>query len=241
MKKQYNSATTNDMPLDRYSDSIVKVEKTKQQKNKISPIGKNTKEKNSKKSTVKVKLKSTNADLKEIEKINENNLMNFSTRSKRNKVIVIVLSVLLALSIVGFVIYGVLSRLENNCFLTVHGTADAVFVVEGKEIDKLRTPANVTGDRNWEVDILVKIRSAGTYDVKFKIEAYQNGELMTNTLAHNENSALFQYDNDGYYYGIKKIEGEQTIQLCKGVKFDSQYEGSLNVDNLKIKIDIYIE
>lgn len=242
MKKVYNQATKSDMPLD---SSVISSTPTapKSTKAKINVIGKKSSSKsstNAKTPTGSIKktsvLKSNSIELQDLEKLNDDNLKKFTFRKRRNRVVIIILSVLLVVAIASIIIYSTISKLENNCFLEVEGDASATYVIDGKELEKFRTPSNLQGNRILEFDTDIKIESSGSYYVHFQILCYQNGELLDNTLIYNPNLALFELGLDGCYYSRDVISGDQTIDLCQGVVLDMEYEHSLNVNNFTMKI-----
>lgn len=260
MKKVYNQATKSDMPLD---SSVISSTPTapKTTKSKINVIGKKTgtsksatssksaTTKNStaskssstsktqtsstKKSSV---LKSNSIELQDLEKLNDDNLKKLTFRTKRNRVVIITLALLLVIAIASIIIYSTISKLENNCFLEVRGDASATYVIDGKELEKFRTPSNLQGNRILEFDTDIKIESSGSYYVHFQILCYQNEVLLNNTLVYNPNLELFELGLDGCYYSREMISGNQTVDLCQGVVLDMQYEHSLTVDNFTMKI-----
>ena len=187
------------------------------------------------------KLSSNAPDLQDLEKLNEENLKKFSFRARRNRVLIIVLAIALGMAIVSVVTFSMMSRLENNCFLHVQGDAAATYIIDGKEMDKFRTPSNLQGNRILQFNADIRIESGGEYYVKFKIDCYQNDTLMQNTLVYEPNLELFELNNDGYYYSFDKISGNQTVRLCQGVSLDLIYENSLDVDSFRMEMFVIFE
>lgn len=190
---------------------------------------------------LRTKLTNSDSEISDLEKLNEENIKSYRFKSKRNKVLIAVLSVLLAITIVSIVTYLTISRLKTNCNFYAHGDASVVFVIDGTEMDEFRTPSNLQGNRILKLDIKVKIESSGYYNVKFIPKCYQKGVLMNNTLIYEQNFDLFYEGGDGYYYSINPISGDQTIRLCQGVILDYEYEHTLNVDNFRMDFDVYFE
>lgn len=188
---------------------------------------------------LRTKLTNKDSDFSDLEKLNEANLKTYRFKSKRNRVIIVVLSFLLVLSILALVILLTISKLKSNCYLYVHGNADAVCIVNGQEMEKFRTPSNLQGNSILEVDIDLQINSNGLYDIKFTPMCYQKGVLLQNTLIYEHNTELFRYGDDGYYYSIRPIRGGQIIDLCGGIILDYEYKDSLNADNFLLEFNVY--
>lgn len=267
MKKEYNRMTTTDMPLDSSFTPQVEVVKDKKittAKSKINAIGKSTtnKAKSGGKTTIKqtgkqhtsksnktvqtedkklrTKLTKSDVELTDLEKLNEENIKQFRFKSKRNKVVIVLLSIMLAISITAISIYLVITRLETNCNMYAHGAA-ATFIVDGEEMDKFRAPANLQGARVLLLDINVRIEEAGNFHIYFTPKAFQKGVEMDNVLIYEHNYDLFFDGGDGCYYSKNQIAGNQTIKLCAGIILDNAYENTLNVDNFRLDFHVYFE
>lgn len=265
MKKDYNRMTTSDMPLESSLSSVVDVTKPKATKPKINAIGKTTATKSKNQITTKTSTKSTPQNSKttkveksdvaqvnktkgskakettattDLEKLNEENIKTFSYNSKRSKVVIAILATLLVVAIAVIAVYIAILKMDANCFLSVTG-GKAVFIVNGEEMSKFRTPADLQGNRTLAVNIDLRIEESGDFDVKFKIDAYQNGVLLENTLAYWHGNQFFEGE-DGYYYSKSTIAGGQLIDLCEGVCFDMIYENTLNADNFKLNFNVEI-
>lgn len=256
MKKDYNRMTTSDMPLDSSFTPQVEVVKEKKttSKPKINAIGKSTANKTKKaresqqpakqaKVDKKLRTQLTNSasELDDLEKLNEENLKSYRFKSKRNKVVIILLSVLLVIAIAAISIYLAIARLETNCNMYVHGGYSATAIVDGEELTVFRAPSNLQGNRILRLDIKLRLDEGGEYNIKFIPQCYQKGVLIDNTLIYEHNTDLFYEGGDGYYYSKIAIEGNQTIQLCGGVILDYYYENSLNIDNFRLDFHIYLE
>lgn len=253
MKKDYNRVVVSDMPIDTSFTPPVeaKTQKEIKTKPKINVIGKqNKKETNNKStkkdassSTKKLRTQLTNADaeLDDLERLNEENIKVYRFKNKRNKVVIAILSVLLVITIATITTLIVITKLKANCNFYVKGDADASFIINGEEMREFRSPSNLQGNRIFEIDIDVKIKSGGYYYVKFIPKCYQKGVEMKNTLIYEANIELFYEGGDGYYYSSAPIQGGQTISLCDGIILDYDYEDSLNVDNFKLDFYVYFE
>ena len=257
MRKDYNKITTSDIPLDAsFAPSVAEKPKPKTTtKPKINAIGKSTankvKQQTSKTSTKpkkpteenkvsKTKITSKTADLSDLEKMNEENLKSFRFKSKRNKVVIVLLSIMLAISITVIAVYMVVSKLETNCNMYVHDGVNATFYVEGHEMDKFRTPADLQAGRTLMLDIKLKIKESGRFKISFTVQTYHKGVLMPNRGVF-EHGALFDDGLDGYYYSSGIIEGNQTIHLCNGIVIDEMYESSLNANNFRLDFHVYFQ
>lgn len=269
MKKEYNRMTTTDMPLDSSFTPQVEVVKDKKSttaKPKINAIGKSTTNrangvktstkqpsKQPAKQTAKkkvdgakdekklrTKLTKSDVELTDLEKLNEENIKQFKFKAKRNKVVIVLLSVMLAISIVAISLYLVITKLETNCNMYAHG-ASATFIVDGEEMDKFRAPANLQGNRVLLLNIEIRIEEAGQFNIYFTPKGFQKGEEMNNVLIYEHNTDLFYDGGDGCFYSKSKISGSQTIKLCGGIILDNAYEHSLNVDNFRLDFHVYFE
>ena len=263
MKRDYNRDVMSDMPVDSsFTPQTQKKTTTRTStKPKINAIGtqkrttksttasKTTKKSTSSKDTTtgkkeeKLRTKLTNSEdqLNDLEKLNEESIKTYRFKSKRNRVFIILLSVLLAIAIVSIAVVLSISKLKTNCNMFLHGNVEAVFIVDGQELDEFRSPSNLQGNRIFKVNIDIEIQSGGEYNIKFIPKCYQKGVLMENTLIYEHNTTLFKEDTDGYYVSINPIKGGQTINLCGGIILDYYYENSLNVDNFKLDFHVYFE
>ena len=254
MKKDYNKATTSDIPMDDSFTPEIKETKPKTTsstttKAKINAIGKKAKTQIAKKAVstkektkgLRTKLNSSSVEMSDLEKLNEDNIRTYSYRSRRNKVIIALLSVVLAITIAVVSIFAIVGRLKTNCNMILHGNVNASYIIDDMEIDEFRTPSSLQGNRILKINIEINIRSGGTYNVKFIPLCYQKGVLMGNTLIYEPNYALFEEGGDGYYYSKSPISGNQVISLCGGIILDYYYETSLNADNFKLDFHTYFE
>ena len=213
----------------------------------MNSIDKNTKankiadKKGKKEKSLRTTLKSDSIDLVELEQLNEQNLRNFRARSKRNRAIIIVLTVLLVAVIITIGVLLGIAKVTNNCFLYISGDGKAVHVVDDNELSRFRTPGEITGNRLLEIDLDLKIESSGSYNVRFTIQLFKDGQELENTIIYEPNRTLFSAGNDGYYYSKSPISGQQTINLCEGVLIDYRYENILNVNNFRMEVHTYLE
>lgn len=214
---------------------------------KTTPKTSTTKTSSSKSTTAKEsesrlrsKLTKTDVGLTDLEKLNEENIKQFRFQSKRNKVVIVVLSVLLAITITAIVVYTAIAKLENNCALYVHGV-QATFIVDGEEIDQFRAPTNLQGDSRFIFECKIRIEESGQFNVRFNAIGFQKNEKMNNTGCYLYNTELFFDGEDGYYYSLNSISGNQTILLCQGVVLNRAYQNTLNVDNFRLEfhVDFY--
>lgn len=190
---------------------------------------------------LRTKLTNSDSEITDLEKLNEENIKSYRFKSKRNKVIIAILSVLLAITIISIVAYMAISKLKTNCNFYIHGDVSAEFIIDGEKMDEFRSPSNLQGNRILKINIEVNIKSSGYYKVKFIPKCYQKNVLMKNTLIYEQNVNLFYEGGDGYYYSINPIAGDQKILLCQGIILDHDYENSLNVDNFRLDFDVYFE
>ncbi len=183
----------------------------------------------------KTVLTSTSIDMDDLVLLNEQNIRQYRFRSRRNKVIISVLIVLLVATVTAISIYATVTRLENNCWLYVEG-ARAEYIVDGKERDRFRTPQSVTGNKSYVLDVDLKIRS-GSYNVKFKVEIFQDELLLENTLLDYDQD-YFRKGNDGYYYSIEEMSGQ--FGLFDQVIIDPAYEDTLTIANFRMEVHTYL-
>lgn len=267
MKKDYNRDVVSDMPVDASftPPAEVKTQKrTTTTKTKINAIGtqkrtttktvttttkkasSSAKSKNDNAGTaseakLRTKLKSASAEISDLEKLNESNIKAYRFKSKRNKVVIALLSVVLAITIITVATIVIIAKLKANCNFYIHGDANAVVYVDGQQLNEFRSPSNLQGNRIFKMDIELSIKSSGQYNITFVPKCYQKNVLMENTLIYEHNTELFKENADGSYSSIQPISGKQTIYLCGGVILDYYYQNTLNVDNFKLDFHIYIE
>lgn len=258
MRKEYNQFTKSDIPLDASltSSSVTKAPEKKTTKPKINAIGSSKKSSSStiksnnkktiKKGEIRKKISQSSVDLDDLEKLNEENIKTHRYRAKRNQVYVVILSVLLVLAISVIAIYLVLTNVEENAFLYIHGDVEAVYCIDGNEMSKFSTPANIQGYSIFEVDIGVNVKSAGKYKIQFAVKCYLNNELMDNVLAYYLNSTDFKYDNlTDFYVGkndkVFEFNGGESLNLCKGIIIDEQYKNLVTKENFKMEVHTYFE
>lgn len=207
----------------------------------VEPNKHETKQSAPKEKKVKDRLKSDNVTMEDLETINENNLKKYRSRSMRNKVVIVSLAILLLAAIATIIVILNIKRLQNNCVLNVRGNVDAEFIVDGKKLNKFRSPVGIQGNRVYMIDTDIKINSTGTFNVYFTIEAYRANELMQNTFAYSFNHDLFYQQSNGKYTCIAPITGGQTINLFEGIVLDDAYADSLTTENFRLEVNIYFE
>lgn len=254
MKKVYNKYSTSDIPLDASLDlssgPTPKTNTAPKKKATIQAIGtkaktvKNTKAaqaSSASKGNVRKKIAKDSIDLKELEKLNEESIKSHSFRSKRNQVIIVVLSLLLVLAIAFIIIFAIVTKVENNCFLTTEG-AQASYVVNGEELSEFRAPGNIRGDCILEVFIDLKIQESGNFNVKYTVKCYYNDTLLNNVVVYEPNTSEngFTYKSDGYYHSKSPIGGNSTVRLCQGVALN-EFDIDLNDKNFRLEVHTYLE
>jgi len=193
------------------------------------------------KSKLRSKLKKDSLEEVDLEKLNEESIKTRSFRTRRNRMIIIVLSVLLAVAIAVISLYAGIAILEPNCFTYVYGDGAAVYIINGRELESFRAPKTIRDNRVYSFNAKLKIESSGLYNVKYTIEVYRAGYLVENTAVYKYNVELFYKGADGYYYSHKPIQGKQTIELCKGVDIRTQAGMRVNDANFEMKIHTHLE
>ena len=229
--------------MSKYEEKLAKLAREKiEQENNGTDKKSDANLSDRKSSSLKTKLNSDSVELMELEELSEQGIKNYRSRNTRNKALIAVLAILLLISVVTISILLVTTFFQNNAFLYVHGGVDAVYVVDGKEIDKFRTPTEIQGNRCLDIDILVKLRQKGTYTVKYAIEVYQGETRLQNVIARNYDKRFTEEEN-GIYSSDSPIEFDynDTITICDGILLDAQYEDTLNIDNFRMEIHIYFE
>ena len=241
MKKVYSEADKTDMSMENVKKTTTKTTTAKSgetQKAKISVISSNKSNKSKKSSASKSNLRSRlKSDSVDLEKLNEQNLKARGFRGRRNQFIIVILSILLAISIAVIAVYISVSKIENNCFLRAGGDAAATYFVAGKEMDEFRAPAAIQGYRVLKLDIDLKIESAGSYIVEFTVEVYQGSLMLGGVQLTGVNTNIFALAPDGVTYrAMSPVSGGQVIRLFNGIAINSQYEKSLNDSNFKLEV-----
>lgn len=180
-------------------------------------------------------------ELEELDTANKDVIIKQKNNSKRNKTFIWLLIILIGISMGAIAIYVSLNYLNDNCRLYIRGEVNAVYIVDGEEQDRFRTPGGLTGNVIYNFNLDIKITSSGSYNVKFLIELYQDDDLLENIIVYNPNRTLFRSGDDGYYYSKIPINGRQTIHLCQGVVIDQMYKNTLNESNFKMVITTYFD
>lgn len=245
MKKVYSEADKTDMSMENVKKTTTKTTTAKStgtQKAKISVISSKNSSKSKKSSTSKSnlrsRLKSDSVDMVDLEKLNEENLKSRGFRGRRNQFIIIILSILLAISIAVIAIFISVSKIENNCFLRVSGDASATYIVDGKEMSEFRAPAAIQGYRVLKLDVDLKIESGDSYIVEFVVEVYQGSLMLGGVQLTGVNTNVFAVAPDGVTYrSMKPVSGNQVLQLFTGIAIESQYETTLNESNFKLEVN----
>ena len=249
MKKVYSEADKTDMSMENVKKTTTKTTTAKStgtQKAKISVISsknsskskKSSTSKNANKSNLRSRLKSDSVDMVDLEKLNEENLKSRGFRGRRNQFIIIILSILLAISIAVIAVFISVSRIENNCFLRVSGDASATYIVDGKEMSEFRAPAAIQGYRVLKLDVDLKIESGDSYIVEFVVEVYQGSLMLGGVQLTGVNTNVFALAPDGVTYrSMKPVSGNQVLQLFTGIAIESQYEKTLNESNFKLEVN----
>ena len=247
MKKVYSEADKTDMSMENDKKTTTRSTKTSAskstgtQKAKISVItSKNTgksKKSSTSKSNLRSRLKSDSVDMVDLEKLNEENLKSRGFRGRRNQFIIIILSILLAISIAVIAVFISVSRIENNCFLRVSGDASASYLVDGKELSEFRAPATIQGYRVLRLDVDLQIESDGEYFIEFVVEVYQGSLMLSGVQLTGVNTNIFALAPDGMTYkSMTSISGNQVLNMFTGVAINSQYEKTLNDSNFKLEV-----
>ena len=243
MKKPYNRNTFTDTPMDASLNlSSNNLEDLKQaSKQKINAIGK--------KANSKLKPQKVEEEIIEEQEIEEEvfddgmddlEKLNEETLHRRNRVIIVLLSIFLALSVAAVAIYMVIVKLQTNCNMYVYG-ANASYIINGRYTDEFRAPAGIEGNRILKLDIKLKIRESGDFKIRFTPKCYKKGVRLDNILIFDCNFDLFYEGGDGYWYSYDTIEGRQTITLCAGVILDGDYDNNLTTDNFRLDFYTYLE
>ena len=250
MKKiDYNQFTKSDLPLDTYfqSPETARYRNFSSAKPKITAIGKSTSDKvknhqrlksNKSKLDVSVPLETMNEA--ELEKLNDDTIKNYSYRARRNRTIIIILIILLSLSLLAFGVFFAVTELGANCYINVHGNIDCSTYVDGQKLSSFRTPTNVQGNRIFEFNTDLEINAQGSFKVSYTLKVYQNNVLLENTQVIKQNSNFVYNATTKRYESQENISGGKRVDLLEGVTLDWEYEKSLNVNNFKLELNIYI-
>ena len=251
MRNHYNKTTTIDLPMETSFNSLTD-DYNKQQSNStrnIRAIGKKAKENLSEKVSrapavekrSRHNVNKYEEGLQDLRSFKEHDVIqNEKFKHRRNAVIIILLTVLLALAIAGVATYIVITKLETNCYMHVSG-ARATYIVDGKNVNEFRAPSGIEGKRILELEIKLKIKEFGKYNIKFTVKCYMGDEELSNVWIAGYNADLFKDGEDGYCYSREEVDikGGQTILLCRGIVLDDSYEGKLNSKNFRL--DFYTD
>ena len=262
MKQGYNRNTYTDVPLDasfNASSSWLTDRNSPSLKPKINAIGKKaqdelryrtTKQDSTRMYSPKVETRVRQStqraytysdDLERLnERLNEENLKTFRNKIKRNRFIIamLVISIIAAVSTISA--YIVIIKLNINCTFHING-ASAAYILDGEEVSSFRTPTNIQGNSIFAINIKLKIRDSGYFNIVFKPECTYNGILMKNTLIYGANFEMFYEEGVGEFRSRLPIRGKQTILLCEGVVLDYDYKDKVNADNFRLKFYTYLE
>lgn len=187
----------------------------------------------------RTKLTTSNMNIRELEELTEQNIRQFKHRSRRNRAIIITLIVVLLIAITAVAVYARMIYLQNNCFLYTHGNVDAVYIVDGMEAKRFRTPAGLQGNRILRVDFDLSIEDSGNFEIRFRVDVYQSNELLENCFVYLPGDDFYDGRN-GYYYTREPVSGNAQYDLCSGVILDNAYEDTLNTENFKLEFHTYI-
>jgi len=187
------------------------------------------------------RIKKTSQVFDDLKSINELNITKYRNRSVRNRVLIVILAVFLILSITVVCVMAASIHRQNNVFLYTHGNCSAKFYIDDMPLDKFRTPSDIRGDIRLDFDVDLDIESFGEYNIKFIIRVYENDKKLKNLVYHEPNKDLFIDGKDGYLYSKSSIKGGTRIDIVQGVYIDYDYKDSLNINNFRMEIHVYLE
>ena len=257
MKKIYSDADKTDMPVE--AQGLRKTQVGSAKKAKINVIAKsgNTSTKSTKKSapkhgadspkanvpkgkksdSLRSKLKQDSLDEVDLELLNEQSIKTRSFRGRRNGVVIVVLSLLLAISIAVIAVGIAMRKMEYSCKLIIEGDVSAHFLIDDKKMTEFKVPASIGGNKVLKMDTDLNITSSGLYYVEFIVNVYQGSVLLNDVQLTGINVHEFNISSSGKTYrSISPIEGDRRIDLFTGVAISKAYTQTLNINNFKMEV-----
>lgn len=174
-------------------------------------------------------------DMETIQDANKQKLSGKGNR--RNVAIIIVLSVLLALSLVYLAIAVSAyfkSRKEPNCIYSIISEVDASWIIDGQKKNEFILRDGIKSGTICEIDSKLQINSIERLKIEIILSVTLNGEPIRAGLMGLNDNFVNKYDTTVYEYnGV--FEGGGTIDLFTGIDFNGTPD---NVTSENIKIDI---
>lgn len=196
-------------------------------KNTATKQTKQTKKTTQAKSSTPAKSKDKKANLGKIV-VDQNAIEQMATATHEGKVrqkrlIIVSLSVLIAVAWIVILLSIIIKPKppEHNCFMYLTGEAKSScnLLLNGDNVDEWRTPEGISPQATYtKIKVDLKIKDAGVFDVRFRLEIYNDGVLVEDFgVVDTLSSYVKVTDGEGKtWYEQYSIEGKQTLLIMTG-------------------------
>ena len=180
----------------------------------------------------------------DIEAIEDATRQRFDTKGKRNNVIILVLSLLLAVSLVYLAIAIIgynKSKKVPNCIYKLNSQVSAKWIVEGGGDTEIVVKEGLAPDMIYLLNSSLEINDASSVSLTLEIRVWLEGNEITISGLHLPNDNLVRVQNSNStdkhikYAYQGSITGGGKIEMFKGLDF-SDTPGNLNSNNVKIEV-----
>ena len=185
--------------------------------------------------------------------VDESALENISTattdrRSKRNKVVISILIVAIVLIWIAVLVMLFVKpkEEEKNCYIHLGGNAagSCEVLMNNQEISEWSAPSGITQGSTYTFDLDLKIKNAGNYFVRFRVEVKNNGKVLDDVVEISPPAEDVLDDGNGtVWYVYNNIQGNSTLELLNSMTFliDWTNEDLSSLDDSNAEINFYID
>lgn len=185
--------------------------------------------------------------------VDESALENISTattdrRARRNKVIISIMVVAILL-IWGAVLIMLLVKPKEpkyNCYSYLGGSASSgcELLMNDQSISKWLAPSGIRAGNIYNIEMELKIKKEGTFNVRFRVEVKNDGTVVNNaTTLSTPAQFVVQEDNGVEWYVGQNLSGNSSIVLMTAITFMQDYKDPImmSIDDDNVEINVYVE
>lgn len=176
----------------------------------------------------------------DVDTIQDVNNQKINTRDKRNKVIILILSLALIVSLV-FLTIAVINYKKGKepltCTYKIEGDAGSSckWVIDGETATEFNAPRELSVDSVYELKSELKIETTDTVMIMLIIDVKCNGNDFLIYQLKGANELLTRTDNTNEFLYSGTISGGGTIHMFDGIDF-SESPDDLSSENITLTV-----
>ena len=174
----------------------------------------------------------------DLETIEDATKQKFDTRGRRNSIVILILSLLLAASLVYLAVAIVAynnSKKAPNCFYRVEGDASAEWIIQGGSRTDFVIGEGLAPNTIYLINSVLNVKTKESVMITVEIEVLLENEPILISGLQEAHSSLIRVQNTNKYVYQGTVTGGGQVLLFRGIDF-SNAPDHLHSHNVRVKV-----